>query len=277
MPERPTANGLSDLPARIGAVVVSYFSDTLVLNLLSRLPDGMPVVVIDNSTTSRLATDLPISRPDCIYRHFPENLGFGGAVNFGASLLSTEFILIVNPDSYLDADLLVQGLAEMDSDARIGAMGEPRVFRVNRLRLGQYLTGAHLLVRRAAFEAVRGFDEDFFLFFEDTDLSVRLVKAGYKLERLQGLPRHQDGHSVEGEHDSLDERLWLMGASARLFQEKHAFSRAGIWVRWYIMKQAMSAKRVASAKLFIKGYREARGQLPRCLRDNFFTTGVRRA
>lgn len=47
-------------------------------------------------------------------------------------------------------------------------------------RDAEWLSGACLLVRRSAFEAIDGFDDGFFMYFEDVDLGARLLEAGYR-------------------------------------------------------------------------------------------------
>lgn len=59
-----------------------------------------------------------------------------------------------------------------------------------------WLSGSCLLLRREAFEAVGGFDESYFMFFEDVDLCERLGRAGWDVVYAPGaLVRHIGGHS----------------------------------------------------------------------------------
>ena len=55
-----------------------------------------------------------------------------------------------------------------------------------------WLSGSFLLVDREVFEEVKGFDEDFFMFFEDVDLGRRIKRAGY---RNVYVPRAKVTHS----------------------------------------------------------------------------------
>jgi len=57
----------------------------------------------------------------------------------------------------------------------------------------EWLSGAVLCVRRAAFEQVGGFDERFFLYCEDTDLCLKLRRAGYSVWYEPDIPASHEG------------------------------------------------------------------------------------
>lgn len=162
---------------------------------------------------------------------------------------SVEWILISNPDVVLGRDSVDILIAEGDRDPSIGAVGPailtssgdiyPSARRVPSIRTGVghalfynlwpnntwsraylseldiqardagWLSGACLLVRREAFEKIRGFDEGYFMYFEDVDLGDRLSKAGYRnVYRPQSTVTHSGAHSTGS-------------ASERMLREHH--------------------------------------------------------
>ncbi|WP_372593291.1 glycosyltransferase family 2 protein [Actinotalea sp.] len=63
-------------------------------------------------------------------------------------------------------------------------------------RVAGWLSGACLLLRREAFEQIGGFDDGYFMFFEDVDLGERLALAGwYNLYAPQAAVTHAQGTS----------------------------------------------------------------------------------
>ena len=60
----------------------------------------------------------------------------------------------------------------------VDGRADPRPAAYERPRQPEWVSGACMLVRRSAFEAIGGFDEGLFLYCEDTDICLRLWEAG---------------------------------------------------------------------------------------------------
>jgi len=106
-------------------------------------------------------------------------------------------------------------------------------------RTAGWLSGACLLLRREAFEAVGGFDEGYFMFFEDVDLGERLARAGWaNLYVPQVRVTHLGGTSWRARPEPM---IRAHHASAyrylsRRYHRPHQAPvrwalRAGLWVR----------------------------------------------
>lgn len=110
-----------------------------------------------------------------------------------------------------------------------------------------WLSGSCLMVRRSVFEKIGGFDEGYFMYFEDVDLGYRLSKEG--LTRLfipSAVVVHSGAHSTTSEsakmlqvhHDSAYRYLEKKYAGPVLAPVRWTL-RAGLAVRsWYLIRQS---------------------------------------
>jgi GT2 family glycosyltransferase len=116
------------------------------------------------------------------------NLGFGRGQNTAIARGAAPYVLLLNQDCVLEPGVLEALVASaVASDADVGAWElrqipyeHPKAYDPVTLET-PWASGAALLVRRAAFEAVGGFDARIFMYGEDVDLSWRLRAAGWRL------------------------------------------------------------------------------------------------
>lgn len=201
------SNG-SDQDDPMGLIVVNYGSHELVeknLKVFGSAPTNVRIIVVDNfsSATNRDAMMSVAERNGWELISLPSNLGFGLAVNIGAARaleVGCSSLVTLNPDASISPNdlesLRTACLADpfsLISPAVVRPDGSPW-FRIGRISVGQgglkamtddqvvseigWLSGACLAVNRALWEQLGGFDDDYFLYWEDVDLSFRCRSAG---------------------------------------------------------------------------------------------------
>lgn len=231
-------------PVRITLITVCYDSMAVLPAMLASVPAGTPVVLVDNSPYADPAlTDIAASRGATLIRN-ERNLGFGTACNIGAMRATTEFLLFLNPDSILSdgaLEHLTQALdrfpAASAANPRIASADGSPFFRRRSLLIGRSewlprgwppetcevptLSGAALIVRTSAFNAVGGFDPAIFLYHEDDDLSVRLRAIGPLLFVREALVTHLGGSSTVRSAETAAFKAYFMGRSRVHVARKH--------------------------------------------------------
>ena len=179
------------------------------------------VAFIDNSPTAELEAvvaglELPVT-----YRHASHNLGFGAAQNvlmaeaFAAP--GPAFFLCVNPDAVLHPRCiaeLTEAAARLPRPGLIEALQFPDEHpkpHDPRTHATDWCSGCVLLVTRALYEAVGGFDENFFMYCEDVDLSWRARAMGFDtVIAPQALVHHYTGDRPPG--GRVVEQMLVSGA-----------------------------------------------------------------
>lgn len=89
-----------------------------------------------------------------------------------------------------------------------------------------WLSGACVLVRKSAFDLLGGFDDGFFMYFEDVDLGFRLGKAGFRnVYEPAAVVTHSGAHSTTSDSKHM---IDVHHESARRFLSKK-YSGALLW------------------------------------------------
>ncbi len=188
----------------ITVITVTYNSekeiDDCARSLLSQQDVNFEWLVVDNASQDNTLENL--ASYDCQLIKSRENLGFGKANNLAAKKAKGRYIYLLNPDAQLQGDdALAQLLKYARTNPDLGAIGT-RVVRGDGRKDSvpsayypgakgdhsmfeqlpgdiAWVIGASMLLPREIFQTIQGFDEDFFLYGEETDLCLRLRKAGH--------------------------------------------------------------------------------------------------
>jgi len=166
------------------------------------------IIVVDNGSTDDSVDRLHDTYPDQIIIETGVNKGFAGGCNVGirhAFEIGADYIWLLNNDTVVEQESLTALVATLVNNSRIGAVGSVlyemehpnsiqawgggavnlytgKSFHIKRPNdILTYLTGASLLLRAEALRQSGLLDESFFVYWEDTDLSFRLVANGWGL------------------------------------------------------------------------------------------------
>lgn len=245
------------LTAAATAILVAFDSAAVIGRALASLPPGLPAIVVDNASRDDGAAIARAAGALVLRRQ--RNEGFGRANNEGLTAAETPFALLLNPDATLepgclealiavaerwpDATILVPTILKADG-RRFEKWSSPisaPAFRprpaAEDVRDIDFASGAVMLVRREAVLALRGFDPAIFLYFEDDDLSRRVLDAGHRILHVPAAAaRHIGNVSSPASPRMTEMKHWHLAWSERRVRLKH---RLPAWSRWRLMESAV--------------------------------------
>ena len=193
-------------PPDVSIVIVSYNAKEYLRACLRSIPASneppvrYEVVVVDNASQDGAADMVAREFPETRLIRNPENVGFARACNQGASASSGRYVLLLNPDTELLRGCLATLVTFADAHPDAGVVGcahlspggdlvtsigygyiSPRVAKVTRVqRLDRgWVSGACMLLRHTACDAVGWLNESFFFGCDDVEICWRMNKAGW--------------------------------------------------------------------------------------------------
>lgn len=172
------------------------------------------IIVVDNNSSDDSCTRVSSLFPEITLLDNKENVGFAKANNQGVALAEGEYVCILNPDTVVTEDTfttLLEYIKTKDNPGIIGCrlvdgtgkylpeskrnvptpsislkkmLGNDKEYYANHIpESGEgavaVLVGAFMFMKKKVYEEVQGFDESYFMYGEDIDLSYTVTKAGY--------------------------------------------------------------------------------------------------
>lgn len=201
-------------------IIVTYNSASYIQNCLNSIfqqdTTSSEIIVIDNASKDFTVEILKTKYPEVSLIENHENLGYAAAVNKASSIANGEWLLILNPDTILPENFYsniqsffknyphisivgmklvnIQNKVQFSAWRRISILTlilemmlpyfiSKKIITVkaHKLRIVHNISGACMLIKKDVFKELNGFDEEFFLYYEDSDLCYRASKLGYKI------------------------------------------------------------------------------------------------
>lgn len=195
------------------------------------------IIVADNNSQNDNNLQSLIDDEDIKVVRLDDNYGFGKANNSGVREATGEYIFLLNPDTLCHDNSIKLLLDKVKADSTIGTIspnlinadskpthafrraGDGILTELNFALFGlpyklvygrnfeynhtdkqmdvAYACGAAMMMKRETFDKVGGFDENFFMYYEDQDLCNRIKKTGLRIvNEPQAIIQHLEGTSI---------------------------------------------------------------------------------
>lgn len=191
---------------QISIIIVNYNGKSHLekcLESLSKITyENTEIIIIDNNSSDGSIEFLEKNYPHIKTKKLEKNLGFAYPNNIGAKIANGDLLLFLNNDTIVTPNFLVELVKTINSNPTIAicqsfllkpdntidssgdfvdTLGRAFSSRIKQPVFQKILSarGASMLMKKEIFFKLGGFDENFFVSFEDVDLGWRANIAGY--------------------------------------------------------------------------------------------------
>lgn len=220
----------------------------------------LEIIVVDNGSNPPLATWFTKKYPSVKLITSEFNIGAAAGRNLGLKDAKGDYIQFSDDDAYAERGM-VKNLVSVFKDNPQAGIVQPLVYDKQKKNYlqgaghdinlttgliwasgvkvkdeGQYdglrevpMCGCVWMVKRAVFEKIGNYDEDYFIPYEDSDFSIRAKKAGFKLYCYSEAKTYHRGHKSTFVHPWIEwlgitsaERAYRVARNKMIFMRKHS-------------------------------------------------------
>ena len=195
-----------NISKKITIILIAYKSEKLINDFVKKIPNTVKVIIIENSNNLLIKRKIEKKYKN-IKVYIKKNEGVSASINYAAKKIKTEFFLQISPDikfDYKDLNKFIRAAKKLDN--KFSALG-PRFLNVNKkshkqidknLKIGSInsIHGSFMFINKKKFNEIGGFDNNFFLYFEETDYCKRASSRGLKAYQINEIKVKTEGRSV---------------------------------------------------------------------------------
>jgi len=229
----------------LSIIIISYKSNHLIEKIISSTENKFEIIIIENSLDMLLKKKLE-SKYNNLEVFVPEkNLGFAKAVNLGIKKAKNQFVFVMSPDVEISAECFrkISNLLDKFKDFTMlsptyfdekvyknyeirNKNEEKKNIKIENHNLFEVdeIDGGAFIINKDKIDSNSTMDENFFLYYESTDLCLRLRKQGKKLFVIDNLKFIHHGTKSSDPNFKLDiqiSRNWHYCWSKFYFFKKH--------------------------------------------------------
>jgi len=218
----------------ISIIIIAYKSEKIIYEFIKRIPSNIKTIIVENSNNFNLKKEVE-KKYHNIKIYLRDNEGVSSSLNFAVNMIETKYFLQISPDIEFDfKDLNVFYEFANKLEDKFAALG-PRFLNVKENSHKQIskdldedsinsIHGSCMFVKKENFNLIGRFDENIFLYFEETEYCYRAKKKGYLSYQTNKITVKTVGRSVdisENENEKISNLLiWHFIWSKFYFNKK---------------------------------------------------------
>tara|TARA_B100001173_G_C15901415_1_gene509991 strand:+ start:116 stop:922 length:807 start_codon:yes stop_codon:yes gene_type:complete len=205
-------------------IMVAFKSESLIFKNIENFSNKIKIIIVENSGNYSLKEKI-----EAKYKNtkviLNENKGFGQAANLGAEYANTKYLLFCSPDNIVEdnaVEKLEQIGRELNDNFGLLVLSDVNERQNLKVKITTVTGILCFFAVRDNFMKLDGFDENFFLYYEDNDLVKRLLKNNENIYKVPINYKNLLGsHNKEFNFPIEVNRNWHLMWSKFYFKKKH--------------------------------------------------------